>query len=74
MLWYLMACAVIAALLLDQCERERLMQVSIDALDKENARLRELVRDIWYAYRCEEVATNVAKHWHDRMREVGVDA
>lgn len=25
----------------DQCERERLMQVSIDALDKENAKLRE---------------------------------
>ena len=30
---------------IDQCERERLMQVSIDALDKENAELRELVRD-----------------------------
>lgn len=28
---------------IDQCERERLMQVSIDALDKENAKLRELV-------------------------------
>lgn len=27
---------------IDQCERERLMQVSIDALDKENAKLREL--------------------------------
>lgn len=26
---------------IDQCERERLMQVSIDALDKENAKLRE---------------------------------
>ena len=30
---------------IDQCERERLMQVSIDALDKENAELRGLVRD-----------------------------
>lgn len=30
---------------IDQCERERLMQVSIDALDKENAKLRELVSD-----------------------------
>lgn len=29
---------------IDQCERERLMQVSIDALDKENAKLRELAR------------------------------
>jgi len=27
---------------IDQCERERLMQVSIDALDKENAKMREL--------------------------------
>ena len=27
---------------IDQCERERLMQVSIDALDAENAKLREL--------------------------------
>ena len=30
---------------IDQCERERLMQVSIDALDKENAKLRELCTD-----------------------------
>lgn len=37
-----------------------------------NDKLRELVRDIWDAYRCEEVAPNVAKHWHDRMRELGV--
>ena len=43
-------------------------------LAAENELLRELVRDIWYAYRCEEVAPNVAKHWHDRMRELGVDA
>ena len=31
---------------IDQCEREHLMQVSIDALDKENAELRELVRNL----------------------------
>lgn len=30
---------------IDQCERERLMQVSIDALDKENDKLRELCTD-----------------------------
>lgn len=34
---------------IDQCERERLMQVSIDALDKDNEKLRELVRDMWRA-------------------------
>ena len=33
---------------IDQCEREHLMQVSIDALDKENAKLRELVRGLQY--------------------------
>jgi len=32
---------------IDQCERERLMQVSIDALDKENAKLRELMCDMY---------------------------
>lgn len=32
---------------IDQCERERLMQVSIDALDKENAKLRELAERAW---------------------------
>jgi hypothetical protein len=31
---------------IDQCERERLMQVGIDALDKENSRLRELCKDL----------------------------
>ena len=31
---------------IDQCERERLMQVSIDALDKENAKLRERLRSV----------------------------
>ena len=42
--------------------------------ERENEKLRELVRDIWDAYRCEEVAPNVAKYWYDRMRELGVDA
>ena len=32
---------------IDQCEREHLMQVSIDALDKENAKLRELIRELF---------------------------
>ena len=32
---------------IDQCERERLMQVSIDALDKENAKLREMIRELF---------------------------
>ncbi len=32
---------------IDQCKRERLMQVSINALDKENVELRELCRDMW---------------------------
>lgn len=45
----------------------------MERLEAENAKLRELVRDIWDAYRCEEVAPNVAKHWHDRMRELGVE-
>lgn len=57
----------------DQCERERLMQETIDAYDDENTKLRDLVRDIWDAYRCEEAAPNVAKHWHDRMRELGIE-
>ena len=42
-------------------------------IEAENEELRELVRDIWDAYRCEEVAPNVAKHWRDRMRELGVE-
>lgn len=32
---------------IDQCERERLMQVSIDALDKENDKLREEL-ELWH--------------------------
>lgn len=44
-----------------------------EQLRAENTKLRELVRDIWDAYRCEEVAPNVAKHWHNRMRELGVE-
>lgn len=70
MLWYLMACAVIAALLLDQCERERLMQVSIDALDKENAKLRELVQELYE----DQCADGDQWKYRDRMRELGVDA
>jgi len=31
---------------IDQCERERLMQVSIDALDAENAKLRDICADM----------------------------
>lgn len=37
---------------IDQCERERLMQVSIDALDKENAKLRELCAGLLTGYEC----------------------
>jgi hypothetical protein len=52
---------------IDQCERERLMQVSIDALDKKNAELCELVRDMWhqsctYDTTCEGCPMYV-KHW-----------
>jgi hypothetical protein len=65
---------------IDQCERERLMQVSIDALDKENAKLLELVRFIMHQCnegnpRCDECIG-----WNDgecvallRMRELGVE-
>lgn len=68
---------------IDQCERERLMQVSIDALDKENAKLRELVEDMGAAfihgpcYRwCEfkEPCNGDRCQYRDRMREFGVDA
>lgn len=40
---------------IDQCERERLMQVSIDALDEENARLRELMRILLF---CQQYTTD----------------
>jgi len=35
---------------IDQCERERLMQVSIDALDTENNKLRELFSKVYGYY------------------------
>ena len=57
---------------IDQCEREHLMQVSIDALDKENAKLRELIADLW-----EYIHIGTAQDGqslHDRMHELGVDA
>jgi hypothetical protein len=65
---------------IDQCERERLMQVSIDALDKENAKLRELAADMREAfihgncYRwCEFKEPCDGKcQYIDRMRGLGV--
>ena len=54
---------------IDQCERERLMQVSIDALDKDNAKLRELVRSMYDVL-------DVTIDWSeldDDMRELGVE-
>lgn len=72
---------------IDQCERERLMQVSIDALDKENAELRELVRTFYHCTtsgECDECPINgggpvhlmpdtICDTIHDRMRELGVE-
>lgn len=70
---------------IDQCERERLMQVSIDALDKENAKLRELVADMCKAFMhgncyrwCEfkEPCNYISDgrcQWYDRMRELEVE-
>ena len=55
---------------IDQCEREHLMQVSIDALDKENAKLRELIADLW-----EYINIGTAQdgqRLHDRTRELGI--
>jgi len=64
---------------IDQCERERLMQVSIDALDKDNTKLRELARFIMHQCndgnpRCDECI-----NWNGGecvalqcMRELGV--
>ena len=56
---------------IDQCEREHLMQVSIDALDKENAELRELIADLW-----EYIHIGTAQDGqslHDRMRDLGIE-
>ena len=67
---------------IDQSERERLMQVSIDALDKENAKLRELVLDVVLLASCDGVSvTKMQLHvkggdWRtiaDRMRELGIE-
>lgn len=63
---------------IDQCERERLMQVSIDALDKENAKLRELVMELYDEL---DAATQydagggrgVVYEFADRMRELGIE-
>ena len=62
---------------IDQCERERLMQVSIDALDKENAKLRELVRDMWHEGMCEcgsrGKCASCEYDYPPRMRELGIE-
>lgn len=70
---------------IDQCERERLMQVSIDALDKENAKLRELVRHMFTCLEHYEQDGSVGcEHcpldndagncdYERRMRELGVE-
>lgn len=72
---------------IDLCERERLMQVSIDALDKDNAKLRELLarverarRDLCDAYpdaellNCEECPawSECKGDLADHTRELGV--
>lgn len=64
---------------IDQCERERLMQVSIDALDKENAKLRELVRiavqycDSGTCDWCPIHGENGSCPYSDMARELGVE-
>ena len=62
---------------IDQCEREHLMQVSIDALDKENAELRELVRDMWHEGMCEcgsrGKCASCEYGYPTRMRELGIE-
>lgn len=62
---------------IDQCEREHLMQVSIDALDKENAKLRELVRDMWHEGMCEcgsrGKCASCEYDYPTRMRELGIE-
>ena len=63
---------------IDQCEREQLMQVSIDALDKENAQLRKLLKA---AYRCTNAGPSCLEcrivaggcTLLSAMRELGVD-
>ena len=62
---------------IDQCEREHLMQVSIDALDKENAKLRELVRDMWHEGMCEcgsrGKCASCEYDYPTRMHELGIE-
>ena len=65
---------------IDQCEREHLMQVSIDALDKENAKLRELVRETLMDYRqyaekygLPPYLSDVNEHLDARLRDLGIE-
>ena len=72
---------------IDQCDRERLMQVSIDALDKENAKLRELAKGMYGMLAtvdailgnhdaCETPRPLIFgenKSFKDAMRELGVE-
>ena len=62
----------------NQCERERLMQVSIDALDKDNAKLRELVEDMLDCIDIQIAFERVPARWMQdeftgRARELGVE-
>lgn len=67
---------------IDQCERESLMQASIDALDKENAKLRELIRELFRDFanadyelksRCGRTFMAVTRYL-PRLQELEVDA
>ena len=61
---------------IDQCERERLMQVSIDALDKENAKLRELCVKALEWLRWAGGITcppEVPDKFADELRELGIE-
>ena len=50
----------------------------VDQLEKQNAQLRELVRDMWHDGMCEcderGACAECEYHFPDRMRELGVDA
>ena len=61
---------------IDQCEREHLMQVSIDALDKENAKLRELMSELYQCSRqvgCNHCDYKDGCSMFDRMRDLGIE-
>lgn len=58
--------------LAEQQKHEREMQASIKALDDENARLRELVRDM-YEMAYPEYPSAFYAAFADRMRELGVE-